>query len=460
MAILSAALLYLFIGYVLQITRGHYYEDFIPAYTFVYFLCVALMIHDITLKTVTFKFKTLFIALTTFGLFFFALLLIDEPNVIYHISNEIEDGFKGTLIANGVLASILTLCIVYLNIGTNPSHQRKTLKLFKLSAAGMAVALITALFLTPSYSPHPFIDVFINNSAGIDFFLKGENPYNQTYVDIYKGAIPDKPGFLYPPGIIFWLAPFQMLLGDHRYGYAMALLIMAVLLYRIVKRRAKTQSTLLMAWMIPLLWLSFPVTYFVLEQSWLDTLILLFVLMLIECFENKKWIQAALLIGFIATIKQHTFIISIFALFQLWQLAGFSWTIRAVGIATATFLIILVPFVATGWTGFWEMTLTPIHTPGYRLNSLGMTDYMVREWNFYLPRWTQACITILSMAAGLFIMSKDSRKTLNSFIVAILLCYGCTYFFGKVAYCNYHYLLAFFTLLYLALSMDRFETQR
>ncbi|MGZ3709381.1 MAG: hypothetical protein ACXWPM_11895, partial [Bdellovibrionota bacterium] len=74
---------------------------------------------------------------------------------------------------------------------------------FRSLAALLGLLLLTIQILVPAISPHPHIDVFVNNTAAVDFFLQGLNPYSQHYVDIYAGAYAYKPGFLYLPGVLY-----------------------------------------------------------------------------------------------------------------------------------------------------------------------------------------------------------------------------------------------------------------
>jgi len=63
-------------------------------------------------------------------------------------------------------------------------------------------------------SPNPLIDVFRSNSLAAGFFLRGLNPYSQSYPDIYGGQFDYRPGFLYWPGALFLQTLSKVVFGD------------------------------------------------------------------------------------------------------------------------------------------------------------------------------------------------------------------------------------------------------
>ncbi|MFZ9596396.1 MAG: hypothetical protein ACO3A2_09995 [Bdellovibrionia bacterium] len=459
---IATGLLYLFLGKLLYNTRGHYHWSILP-YSLLFFTLMAGLIWESTSNRLsafaqrTTKLNRILLGVCSVGLSYSILLMNKKPNVIYKKPLEVEIWFQGTLFISAGLGLLIMGWVYFFLKQTQLSPAAKLLSRIKTTSLLLGVLLIFAQLLIPFYSPTPWIDVFVNNSAAVEFLLQGKNPYAQTYVDIYNGAIPDRPGFLYFPGLLFWFAPFQFLFHDLRFSLVAAHVLIAFLLHQLTQRRSQTLGSSVFACLIPLLWLTFPVTYFVLEQSWVDTILILFSLLLMDRIDQKKWMQAAVVLGVTATLKQHAFLISFLAFLRIAQLTHLRQAIQIGLVATGVFTGILLPFLIADWSAFWQMVLTPITSPGYRRNSFGLTDYLVNEWDTFLPYWSQMSISLGALAFSVVLLFKDSNKRLSSLVSALLVCFGFSYLFGKWSYCNYHYLLAFFLLLSLALSAEQFS---
>ena len=193
-------------------------------------------------------------------------LLTAGNQMIYARETEHLKGLRTTLI----VAVFATVCGL---IASKRVHRHARV----VSAAFVAVALL-AMFVAKGLviraSPSPFIDVWTSSVAAVDFLLDGKNPYTQQYVDIYAGAYNYKPGMPYGPSFLLWSTLWASLFGgqhDVRVGLAISEVLLSLSLGAIAWRRT---GDLVLAGAIALVWSSNPIGLFVLEQSWIDPLLM------------------------------------------------------------------------------------------------------------------------------------------------------------------------------------------
>ena len=458
MAILFAGIFYVLAGFYLYHTRGHYHFH-ITRYTFLYFLCAAAIVPRFKSLSQFNRSPSGILVTQALGLLFtistilFLSLLLYDPKLIYSVPSQVGLYFRQTQIILIMFAFLVFLTWSTSTYWKNSDKSVVLLKTFKIIASVMIGLLLWIQLLIPSYSPHPIIDVFAWNSSAVDFFLSGKNPYTQTYADINHGVYSIKPAFVYFPGILFWLAPFKAAFGDVRFGFIAAQCLTVFSQFRIVRRRAIDSTSMTFAWLLPIIWLTFPVTYFVLEQSWIDTLLITITFLIVDAMDLRRWNWAGILLGLVFTMKQYAFVISFFALLRIWQLTDFRQAVKSFFLGVVSFGAIVFPFAYWDWQSFIEMTIRSHTNASIRLDSLGMTAFMSRKWGIVFPRSAQIAVTALGLLLGIAAILKDPLKKMDRLASALFLSYGCAFLFGQWAFCNYHYLLFSFLLLYLATAV-------
>jgi hypothetical protein len=167
-------------------------------------------------------------------------------------------------------------------------------------------------------SPSPFIDVYWINTWAANDFLHGKNPYSQIYPDIYKGHYGYQPGFTYWPSYLLASAVPAALGLDLRYLNIFCDLSFAGLLAWF---STKSKSTSEMTWPLALLWLAMPVSLFIIEQAWIDPVMLIFAIGSILAFRFHRLDLAAFLGGLAMASKQYGFIVPALltiAIFRAW----------------------------------------------------------------------------------------------------------------------------------------------
>jgi hypothetical protein len=422
------ALFYWGIGAIMHHTQGHFAHSAGP-YTILFILTVAIMLRR-----------------------------RKHPPILPLIWNRILIG----AVILFIYATIRSPVIIYINPDSPWFHSFRFLNwaalissvamllrgedVFKWASRATLTFLILAQVLVPILSPTPHIDVFVNNTAAVDYFLHGLNPYGQAYPDIYHGLYDYKPGFLYFPGLLFWLAPFRWFFGDIRYGYMAANFLAAWGFWRLA-RKHKAPTVIL--WLAPILWLSFPVTYFVLEQSWIDPLLAAFSVLIFLSLEEEGYVLPGILIGGAFAVKQYGFLIGGIALLYLWRKAGLNRPLKAAGIAAVTFLAMLLPFAIANWSAFFESTVGNHANTSVRMDAFNATIFMAKDLGWLMPGFLRMTISVAGILYGAWIVVRNRKPELTDCAIGLFVSYGGAFLFGKWAFCNYHYLLASFLLMYL-----------
>lgn len=448
---LIPAFFYWFIGSVMHHTEGHY-EHSAGMYTLFFLLTLGVMARRTWSAIVTEKIWT--IALSAIVVLF-TYTLCRKPLMIY--ANPQSEWISTFNFLDG-LALACSVGMLALSVLGLQNPKRKLV--FRCIGVATVLALLVAEVLVPLISPKPFIDVWVNNTAAVDHFLKGNNPYSQIYPDIYGGAYDYKPGFLYFPGLLFWLAPFRAIFGDIRYGFVFANLLIALGTLGL-SRRLKVSEP--MGWCLAILWLSFPVTYFVLEQAWIDTILAALAVLTLWCVEEKKWVLSGVCMGAAFAVKQYGFVIGLMAVLQIYRDAGPSGmksAARSAVAAAVTFAVAVLPFALMDWAHFYGSTIGDHSNAGVRLDAYNATIFLAREFQWMIPDVARILISAGGIALGAFWVFRNKKPGLAESAAAMFAGYGFAFLFGKWAFCNYHYLLAAMLLMYLIASSAKATTSR
>ena len=236
----------------------------------------------------------------------------------------------------------LVLLSAYLCLHLRASLVRARFLLLLACFAVMGVAILRA-------SPRPWIDVWVLQQDAARALLHGANPYSSTHSNIYgdlaqRWYAPELVGggrlnaYPYPPLAFLAAVPGYALFGDSRYAM-LALLIVAAWL---IGRAWRSSTGELAAALI----LFQPRTFFVLEQSWIEPVVLAaFALVVFALARNCKWWAAAGL-GLLIASKQYSPYMAVPLLFAMPIGPG------PLGLAAAVAAIILLPFALWDWTGF------------------------------------------------------------------------------------------------------------
>ena len=327
----------------------------------------------------------------------------------------------------------------------------------------LAVAMLAALVmrvLTLFASPEPGIDVWVIGNLGSDFLLQGQNPYSASYPDIYQGQFDHSPHFFYWPGYLLTVAPFRGLLGDVRAATVAADMLIVAVLWRVGRRFGLPRKT---RGLVCLLWLLNPVSLFVLEQAWIDPLLMVGLAVLLLCLVEGWWVATGMALAYLVGVKQYGVLIGMLTLASLWSLRhsmthrpNFRSILLAGGVTT---VLLFGPFLVLDPRAFFENTLQPYLDVGLRSDALSIPAFIYNAWDIRIPDWLLGSVVLsctVAMCAWLAIgRPRLDQPRFDRLMFAIAFVLATFFLLGKLAFCNYYYLVSFVVLLHLLTLNNR-----
>jgi hypothetical protein len=298
-------------------------------------------------------------------------------------------------------------------------------------------------------APHPVIDVFDFQRDSSTALAHGINPYSITFKDPYGGRSPwYGPGlsvngrlmFGYPyfPLPLLWVAPAQWIGGDVRYGHLAALTIAATL---IVFSRGRSAAPL--AYGAVSLLLLTPRIFLVLEESWTEPVIILFLSILLFCTQRypKLWPYA---IGLLFASKQYMPLTAPLALLLLpWPLKWRDiWSAAWRAAAAAT--VVTLPLVVWNVPAFWHSAVTLQVSQPFRPDALSFLAWWVGPFNPSAPLPAHSPSVgwaFIMLAAGIGLSLWRCPRTPAGFFSAMAMTLLLFFAFNKQAFANYYFLV-------------------
>jgi hypothetical protein len=334
-------------------------------------------------------------------------------------------------------------------------HHRRVGRWVTLGCAAVVIAVcIYARAVVLRVSPEPQIDVWTSSQRAIDYFLHGHNPYAGRYDDIYSGRYDYPPGFPYWPGYLHWATLFAAILpGAH--DVRSSLLIAEVLgagclagLLRHLGVRWTTVAVFIAAW------LAFPVAYFIIEQAWIDPLLVLCLAGAAWALARGKWILAGLLVGYACGTKQYVIITAALAAIYVYRAGGWKAALRYTAGGLASVVALIVPFCIADWTAFYNRTVRTVGDLLPRTDAFTIPAYFANENPPQSPEALKAVFfpfsilaLLVCVAAAFWLWRRRSSEggiTIGDFFAANAVAYGFVFLFSKQAFCNYYYFAMFF----------------
>lgn len=317
-----------------------------------------------------------------------------------------------------VLNILLTIRLIYRQENKGESER------FKIFLFLLSVAVLLRLFMIWS-SPSPYIDVFDYLKYGALGFLQGQNPYSMTYTKLYTNFTSNYYGYL--PGMLFLTLPFVALTHDPRYTFAASEIIIALLILNFSKNHKSR-------YIHALLFLNNPVSLYLLEQSYTESLILLLFIFAAWLFVKKKNILMSLILGFAAATKQYVFL-TVPVFFLLFKSIRQKLAILCITLVAAFFVIL--PFYLWNQTDFLSdaVFLQGQFTPRYE----GLSFFSLL-YRFGFP----FNMTVSSVIIGICIIFVyiQKRVDLSKLFYLLSFLFLIFFFFNKWAFINYYYLVA------------------
>ena len=301
----------------------------------------------------------------------------------------------------------------------------------------LTVGLI-ALLSTPSLSPEPIIDVWLYQQKAVDYFVNLQNPYEFKFPHLYGDSIGSTYGFPYWPVVLYLGSIGKVLFGDIRFSFSIISVFMII--YWVLKRRSN----------LILLWLLFPVQFFVLEQAWTEGLVIPLVFFHLEMLRREKWLLSSVMLGIICAAKQTMAIYFIFHLIFLFTQLSTKDFLKNVIITGAISLCLFSPFLMWNFEAFITETVFDVLSLKARDDSLSWSSYLLKFYGNPINSKVFLAMVIVSLSASAVLLYK--RRTLRDFICANIVTYMVVFLFGKQAFCNYYFYIVF--LLFYLISLE------
>jgi hypothetical protein len=366
------------------------------------------------------------------------VLLYPEPGVAY------------------VVFRVTGACVSALCVASAVADARKHERHVALLLYAAAYFVFVARVLVLRVSPAPHIDVFTTATAAADHLLAGRNPYSQRYVDIYAGAYDYTPTMPYWPAILLWETVWRKLAGDIRAGCIVAEAMTSGIL--LVTLRALDVPRVTGA-LVVLVWLVHPTANLIVEQSWIDSLLVVSFAALAWAMITRRVWTVGIALGLAVAFKQYGILGATVSLAFLWLTRGGKVAIRAAGVAAAVSAATFVPFVVWDAPGLYRMTVevpSHLHLRRDSLSALVLfADFLPDPW----PSRITPCVAVASTGIAVtWLMARrrhrDGRELgLSDWALALVFVYGTFFFFAKQAFCNYYAFQSFFALFYVATAL-------
>lgn len=382
--------------------------------------------------------------------FLFASFLVLKNQTIYAEENIWHIVVNVGLWVNAIFSLYL---LVGLNFGDDrdPFWQRIVwvpLLLWPL----ILVALLHA-------SPNPKIDVFSIGSDAAKLLLGGRNPYQETFADIYGGAYGYAAGYVYLPSILLFNTLFYYMFGDIRFTYIFSQIVVLFFVWQLARKRG---LSLVASSLFGLIWISFPVTLFVLEQAWNDTLTIAFSAALVFSLDRQTrdnstfaWVLTGIFLGLVIGSKQYAFVVGWITVLYVWRNFGWATALRVIFLGLAVLSAGVLPFFLSNPQVFIERTLFEIASYPIRIDAMSWTAYVLASTGFETLGSMVGELYLVSAVAVTFWFISRPKATLFHWAWALFLIYGVVFLFGKQAFCNYYYFLSFFIVLAILFSCGR-----
>lgn len=426
----GAVLLFAVLAEALARTRGHYKTNRVIFVTLALAAYAASRPWSGRARQVELGLRRQLCALLLMG----GALLVQDLRLLYVQVSWAEQGLRFVIVLSLIASAGLAVLVWRARV----AGARQALLLLVLCA------LVVARVLVLVASPQPHIDVFTTTDAAVDYLLSGLNPYAQTYPDIYGGQYDYAPGMAYWPGTVLFAAAGKLAFGDLRATYVLGDLLCAAALYTLAVRGARRgHETGLLAAAV---WLAFPVSLFIIEQAWVDPIVLAALLWAAVALHHERFFTAGLLLGVATAIKQPAALAALGAAVLVLGLkpkAG----LRLVAGGLLAGVALIGPFVVWDAEGLFRMTVTVPMVLDLRLDALTFLALAKREWGLDWPGALSAIMYGVGLMGLLLSLGRAGRRDGRAapawrWLPAMALLYGLVFLFGKQAFCNYWALCA------------------
>jgi hypothetical protein len=266
---------------------------------------------------------------------------------------------------------------------------------------GLALATATGI-VTILFVPNPHIDVWYLLQQSSDGLRRGQDMYQQHWQHSHglQAVYP------YLPGTTLLLAPFRWLATDVRAGLLLAMLLTSWQLRRLTPGLG----------VLALLVVVHPYWVFLVDQSWTEPLLLLFLAVAVAALVRGRPTIAVVAFALALACKQH--IVLLVPLFALWPAFGWRRALASVGIAG----VIVLPWVLWSPSAFWHDAVHANLSLGVIPRALCIPSYLLRSHGVVVGFTLLLGFLVIAYAAVLWRVPRTpSGLALGSAVVLLAL---------------------------------------
>lgn len=296
-------------------------------------------------------------------------------------------------------------------------------------------------------SPTPYVDVFTIQKIAPVALLKGFNPYSIVYPKLYPDEEHDV--YSYGPGVILLDLPSVLLTGDPRFTMVFAEFGTALLLFLMLKKLGPSLlSTTRVHEIIPLVYLFNPRSLFILEQAWVDPLIIfLITLFFYLLFSHKRKFISFLVLGVAIATKQYAVFLIPFLL------KGKILKLRDLIVVGCAFFMLTGPFLFWNAKDFIRDTvLFNTFIQGSRYDSLSLNSLFYELSGKDIPVYIVVLIEFLVL---IYLFMHQKEKNLSSALIATSTLALTTFAIYRLSFIHYYYFAG--SLLFLGIVFSLVE---
>jgi hypothetical protein len=323
----------------------------------------------------------------------------------------------------------LLLLSAYLCVHLRASLVKARFLLLLACFAVMGIAIIRA-------SPRPWVDVWTLQQGASEALQRGLDPYSGTYPNIY-GNLTGKmysaellsggrlAAYPYPPLTILTDVPGHLFFGDVRYSLLALMILGAWAMARVGQGASGELAALFVLYQ--------PRTFFVLEQSWTEPLVLACFALAVLALARGRLTWAGVALGLLAASKQGSPYLLVPLAFAL--PAGRRG--KPIAIAAGVALAVMLPFALWDIHGFIRGVVRMQLLQPFRDDSLSLPALIA-----HLRPGDYSLLAVVGLLLGALLLALCLRKnpTLLQAVAAAAAAWFGVLLFYKQPFCNYYWL--------------------
>jgi hypothetical protein len=305
----------------------------------------------------------------------------------------------------------------------------------------VVIALVLRLVVI-FYSPTPSIDVFWFTDQGAERFIQGNNPYSEVYFKVYQEPDYVNDVYSYWPSTILITSLFKAFFGDIRFTYVFAQLGAALIIYFLLKDKFKNSP--LIPQLATLLFLYCPLSLFVIEQAWNESLSIFFLYLFSILISFNKAYIPFLIFGAFLAVKQLSLIFLVF-LIRFKEI-----NLKKYFLSLFTFVVILLPFFIWNSSDFINDTI--LHHIKFEVPIYSLTFNSLAKIYFFndIPLIIYSGLLLVLL---LFLLIRKKRSL--SGIIHLALIFLLALFLIKQGFANYYYSISGGIILLIVLELRK-----